>query len=83
MFLRLFPRSSLPSHVYQDVKGIVGRGNIDQRRVQWQLNLHFLGSLKRKTTPKDKIYQAGVSKLGCDSHYLNLKNVKGGSEEFI
>ena len=52
--------------MYQDVKGIVGRGTIDKWRAQWQLNLHLLSSMKRKTTSKDIIYQVGMSKLGCD-----------------
>ena len=73
IFYRLFPCSSLPSHVYQDAKRIVRRGTTDKRRAQWQLNLHSLGSMKTKTTSKDIIRQAGMSKLGCDFRYLHSR----------
>lgn len=58
--------------MYQDAKGIVGRGNIDKRLAQWQYQWqwnaqwqwnHSLGALKTKTTLKDIIYQAGMSEL--------------------
>ena len=39
------------------------------------MNLHLLGSLKRKTTSEDNTSIQYMSELGCDFQYFNSRTV--------